>query len=66
MMSSERQITMEEVAKHNKQDDCWLVIGNDKTGEFGFNLRTIQYTILATNSIEIYNGRQTDAYLILD
>lgn len=29
---SERQITMEEVAKHNKQDDCWLVIGNEKTG----------------------------------
>lgn len=23
---------MEEVSKHNKQDDCWLVIGNAKTG----------------------------------
>jgi Cytochrome b involved in lipid metabolism len=31
---TERQITMEEVAKHNKQDDCWLVIGNEKTGEY--------------------------------
>jgi cytochrome b involved in lipid metabolism len=29
---SEKEITMSEVAEHNKQDDCWLVIGNDKTG----------------------------------
>jgi hypothetical protein len=25
---------MEEVASHNKVDDCWLVIGNDATGEW--------------------------------
>eukprot|EP00558_Chaetoceros_sp_UNC1202_P001644 CAMPEP_0197259292 /NCGR_PEP_ID=MMETSP1429-20130617/83444_1 /TAXON_ID=49237 /ORGANISM="Chaetoceros sp., Strain UNC1202" /LENGTH=122 /DNA_ID=CAMNT_0042723495 /DNA_START=910 /DNA_END=1278 /DNA_ORIENTATION=+ len=23
---------MDEVGKHNTNDDCWLVIGNDKTG----------------------------------
>lgn len=23
---------MDEVSKHNKQDDCWIVIGNAKTG----------------------------------
>lgn len=35
-MSEAKKITMEEVAKHNKEDDCWLIIGNDKTGMFDF------------------------------
>ncbi|KAL7470081.1 hypothetical protein ACHAXS_012565 [Conticribra weissflogii] len=28
----EKEYTMEEVSKHNKADDCWLVIGNENTG----------------------------------
>ena len=37
-MSEEKKISLEEVAKHNKQDDCWLVIGNAKTGtEYDFH-----------------------------
>ena len=31
--SAEKEYTMAEVAKHNKTEDCWLVIGNDATGE---------------------------------
>ena len=31
--SAEKEYTMAEVIKHNKTDDCWLVIGNDATGE---------------------------------
>mmetsp|Transcript_7249 Transcript_7249/g.15677 ORF Transcript_7249/g.15677 Transcript_7249/m.15677 type:complete len:138 (-) Transcript_7249:208-621(-) len=28
----EKEITMEEVSKHNTTEDCWIVIGNDDTG----------------------------------
>jgi cytochrome b involved in lipid metabolism len=27
-----KEFTMEEVAKHNSQQDCWLVIGNKSNG----------------------------------
>jgi cytochrome b involved in lipid metabolism len=37
-MSETKKITLEEVAKHNKESDCWLIIGNDKTGTFDFEL----------------------------
>jgi len=30
---AEKEFTMEEVSKHNTQDDCWLVIGNETNGE---------------------------------
>jgi hypothetical protein len=29
---------MEEVASHNKVDDCWLVIGNDATGKYEYSV----------------------------
>ena len=31
--NTEKEITMDEVKKHNTAEDCWLVIGNDATGE---------------------------------
>ena len=31
---SEKEFTMDQVREHNKQDDCWMVIGNDKTGTY--------------------------------
>ena len=36
--NTEKEITMDEVKKHNTADDCWLVIGNDATGEYRFFL----------------------------
>eukprot|EP00566_Odontella_aurita_P022781 CAMPEP_0113528404 /NCGR_PEP_ID=MMETSP0015_2-20120614/1823_1 /TAXON_ID=2838 /ORGANISM="Odontella" /LENGTH=135 /DNA_ID=CAMNT_0000426927 /DNA_START=130 /DNA_END=537 /DNA_ORIENTATION=+ /assembly_acc=CAM_ASM_000160 len=30
--NTEKEFTLDEVAKHDKQDDCWLIIGNDNTG----------------------------------
>jgi len=36
----EKEFTLEEVAKHNKVDDCWLVIGNDATGKKRNSLAT--------------------------
>jgi cytochrome b involved in lipid metabolism len=29
-----KELTAEEVSKHTKPDDCWLVIGNQSNGEF--------------------------------
>jgi cytochrome b involved in lipid metabolism len=29
----EKEFTEADVAKHNKADDCWLIIGNENTGE---------------------------------
>jgi hypothetical protein len=29
-----REITLEEVSKHNKTDDCWLIIGNANNGRW--------------------------------
>jgi len=29
----EKEYTEADVAKHNKSDDCWLIIGNENTGE---------------------------------
>ena len=31
-MSELKEYTMAEVAQHDKESDCWLVIGNDRTG----------------------------------
>jgi hypothetical protein len=32
MSESAKEYTLEEIAKHNTQDSCWLIIGNVKTG----------------------------------
>jgi len=29
-----KEFTAEDVSLHTKQDDCWLVIGNQSNGEF--------------------------------
>ena len=29
----EKEFTEAEVAEHNKDDDCWLIIGNENTGK---------------------------------
>ena len=32
--SAEKEYTMEEVSQHNTAEDCWMVIGNTKTGTY--------------------------------
>ena len=32
-MSEAKEFTLDEVAKHTKTEDCWLVIGNATNGE---------------------------------
>jgi hypothetical protein len=44
----EKEYTMEEVSKHNKVDDCWLVIGNDATGKAQINSPSL--------SVKVYHG----------
>jgi hypothetical protein len=33
------------VSKHNTQEDCWLVIGNDKTGTSFLHLVTVSVSV---------------------
>jgi putative ribosome biogenesis GTPase RsgA len=53
-MSEEKQITMAEVSKHNTQEDCWLVIGNDKTGTSFLHLVNRNEAV-STNTINASN-----------
>ena len=34
--AKKKEYTLDEIAKHTKQDDCWLIIGNASTGAFIF------------------------------
>ena len=33
-MSELKQYTLEEVSKHTTAESCWLIIGNEKNGEW--------------------------------
>lgn len=62
---------MSEIAKHNTQEDCWLVIGNEKTGEFHV-LRIVLYfelyfiaIIFLQNAIHIVFAHTPDMIVCL-
>ena len=52
---AEKVFTADEVALHNKADDCWLVIGNESNG------RTYEYSFCNGNSylLSLYRWKES-------